>query len=115
MVAATYALLGRTVDIATSSPVLSQRDAEEWQEFFSIMELDAGCNVDDNTKEDTTCYECLIVYGTVETFARDILKTEFLLQDVRKGRKCDIVIVDEVDSMLIDKGVPVHISQSWRC
>ena len=40
-----------------------------------------------------------------ETFARDILKTEFLLQDVRKGRKCDIVIVDEVDSMLIDQGV----------
>ena len=46
-----------------------------------------------------------IVYGTVETFSRDILKTEFLLQDVRKGRTCDIVIVDEVDSMLIDQGV----------
>ena len=45
------------------------------------------------------------MYGTVETFARDILKTEFLLQDVRKNRKCDIVIVDEVDSMLIDQGV----------
>ena len=29
MVAATYALLGRTVDIVTSSPVLSQRDAEK--------------------------------------------------------------------------------------
>ena len=32
-------------------------------------------------------------------------KTEFLLQDVRKGRSCGIVIVDEVDSMLIDQGV----------
>ena len=105
MVAATHALLGRTVDIVTSSPVLSQRDAEEWREFYSVMELEVGCNVEDNTKEDTTCYECPIVYGTVETFARDILKTEFLLQDVRKGRKCDIVIVDEVDSMLIDQGV----------
>ena len=45
------------------------------------------------------------MYGTVETFARDILKTEFLLQDARHGRKCDIVMVDEVDSMLIDQGV----------
>ena len=45
------------------------------------------------------------MYGTVETFARDILKTEFLLQDVCKSRKCDVVIVDEVDSMLIDHGV----------
>ena len=105
MVAATYALQGRTVDIVTSSPVLSERDAEGWREFYSVMKLKVGCNVDDNTKEDTTCYECPIVYGTVETFARDILKTEFLLQDVRKGRKCDIVIVDEVDSMLIDHGV----------
>ena len=60
-----------------------------------------------NKREEIThrCYEHPIVYGTVETFARDILKTEFLLQDVRKGRKCDIVIVDEVDSMLIDHGV----------
>ena len=105
MVAATYALLGRTVDIVTSLPVLSQRDAEEWREFYSLMKLEVGCNVEDNTKEDTTCYECPIVYGTVETFARDILKTEFFMQNVRKGRKCDIVIVDEVDSMLIDQGV----------
>ena len=105
MVAATYALQGRTVDIVTSSLVLSQRDANEWRKFYSMMKLEVGCNVEDNTKEDTTCYECPIVYGTVETFARDILKTEFLLQDVRKGRKCDIVIVDEVDSMLIDQGV----------
>ena len=92
------------MDIVTSSPVLSQRDAEEWRKFYYMMKLEVGCNVEHNTKEDTTCYECPIVYGTVETFARDILKTEFLLQDVRKGRKCDIVIVDEVDSMLIDQG-----------
>ena len=72
--------------------------------------------MEDNTKEDTTCYECPIVYGTVETFARDILKTEFLLQDVRKGRKCDIVIVDEVDSMLIDQGVQcTYLSHDVAC
>ena len=105
MVAATYALQERTVDIVTSSPVLSQRDAEEWREFHSLMKLKVGCNVDDNTKKDTTCYDYPIVYGTVETFARDILRTEFFLQDVRKCRTCDIVIVDEVDSMLIDQGV----------
>ena len=69
------------------------------------MKLEVGCNVEDDTKEDITCYECPIVYGTVETFARDILKTEFLLQDERNSRKCDIVIVDEVDSMLIDQGL----------
>ena len=86
-------------------PVLSQRDAEEWRTFYKILELDADCNVEDNSGEDNQCYKCPIVYGTVETFARDILKTEFLLQDARKGRKCDIVIVDEVDSMMIDQGI----------
>ena len=105
MVAATYALLGRTVDIVTSSPVLSQRDAEEWRTFYKTLELDVDCNVEDNREEDSQCYKCPIVYGTVETFARDILKTEFILKDVRHGRKCDVVIVDEVDTLLIDQGV----------
>ena len=70
-----------------------------------MMKLEVGCNVEDNTMEDNECYERPIVYGTVETFARDMLKTEFLIGEVRKGRKYDIVIVDEVDSMLIDQGV----------
>ena len=106
-VAATYALLVRAVDIVTSSPVLSQRDAEEWREFYKTLELDADCNVEDNREEDIQCYTCPIVYGTVETFARDILKTELLvgLLDVDNSRKCDIVIVDEIDSMLIDQGM----------
>ena len=105
MVAATYALMGRTVDIVTSSPVLSQRDAEQLRPFYKTMGLEADCNVECNRKDDNQCYKCPIVYGTVETFARDILKTKFLLKNVREDRKCDIVIVDEVDSMLIDQGV----------
>ena len=48
MVAATYALQGRTVDIVTSSPVLSGRDAEEWREFYFLMKLEVGCNVEEN-------------------------------------------------------------------
>ena len=87
MVAATHALLGRTVDIVTSSPVLSQRDADDWREFYSRMELKVDSNVEDYTVEENRCYECPIVYGTVETFARDILKTDFSLQEVRKNRK----------------------------
>ena len=80
------------------------------------MELNVGCNVEDNREEDNQCYKCPIVYGTVETFARDILKTEFLSQDVRTGRKFDIVIVDKVDSMLIDQGVQcTYLSHDFSC
>ena len=78
-----------------------------------MLKLKVGCNVEDNTKGDTTCYECPIVYGTVETFARDILKTEFLIAKMNAWvGSCDIVIVDEVDSMLIDHGRSMHVSQS---
>ena len=73
------------MDIVTSSPVLSQRDAEKWREFYSLMKLEVGCNVEDSTEEDSTCYECPIVYGTVETFARDILKTEFFITRCTQG------------------------------
>ena len=104
MVAASFALLGHSVDIVTSSPVLSQRDVQEWRSFYNLLGLRVGCNIEDMSEEEV-CYECNIVYGTVGTFARDILKTEFHLEDVRKGRKYGIVIVDEVDSMLIDHGV----------
>ena len=80
--------------------------------FILNLNLSASCNVGEITEGNTGGYDCPIVYGTVETFARDILKTEFLLQDVRKGRTCDIVIVDEVDSMLIDQGVQcTYLSQ----
>ena len=112
MVAGTYALLGSNVDITTSSPVLSERDAEEWQCFYALLGFSVGCNIQEMAVEDTRCYEFPIVYGTVETFARDILKTEFQLIDVRRGRQCEIVIVDEVDAMLIDPRSSVHISQS---
>ena len=105
MVAATHALLGRTVDIVTSSPVLSQRDADEFRTFYNVLTLSAFCNVREIKEGESGGYNCPIVYGTVETFARDILKTEFLSHDIRNGRTCDIVIVDEVDSMLIDQGV----------
>ncbi len=105
MTAATYALLGQTVDVVTSSTVLSQRDAEELQAFYQRIGLSASCNVADVSEEDADFYDHPIVYGTVGTFARDILKTEFQLKDIRHGRPYDVVIVDEVDSMLIDQGV----------
>ena len=56
MVAATFALLGRTVDIVTSSPVLSQRDAEEWRTFYNKLNLSASCNVGEITEGDTGVY-----------------------------------------------------------
>ena len=42
------------------------------------------------------------MYGTPINFSGDILRSEFMGRKIRKGRKFDIVIVDEVDNMLYD-------------
>lgn len=49
------------------------------------------------------CYKCDIVYGDASSFQGDILRDEYQLMKTRAGRKFDIVIVDEVDSMLVDE------------
>uniref|UniRef100_A0A914P6I6 Chloroplast protein-transporting ATPase n=1 Tax=Panagrolaimus davidi TaxID=227884 RepID=A0A914P6I6_9BILA len=47
-------------------------------------------------------YEADILYGDVEDYLADILQTEFMDQNIRHDRKFELVIVDEVDSMMID-------------
>ncbi|CAF4075594.1 unnamed protein product, partial [Rotaria sp. Silwood2] len=49
------------------------------------------------------CYEANIVYGNSSQFQFDILHNDFSLLNTRKNRPYDIVIIDEVDSMLIDE------------
>ncbi|KAL4506031.1 hypothetical protein ABPG72_013792 [Tetrahymena utriculariae] len=51
-----------------------------------------------------SCYQndVNIVYGTAHFFQADILKHEFYKKGNRGSRKFDKIIVDEVDSMLVD-------------
>jgi preprotein translocase subunit SecA len=52
-----------------------------------------------------TCYQAKIVYGTSSQFQFDILRDEFSLLGTRQGRRYDVVIIDEVDSMFIDENI----------
>ena len=44
-----------------------------------------------------------VIYGTTFAFQVDILRDEYELTGIRNNRGFDIVIVDEIDSMLIDE------------
>ena len=101
MTAATYALVGKQVDIVTSSPVLAQRDCNDWTKFYKLLNISVCCN----EVADAQSYKCNVVYGTIGNFSRDILRVKFLFEDIRLGRQCDLVLVDEVDSMLIDQSI----------
>ena len=106
MVAATFALQGKQVDIITSSPVLAKRDADDWKPFYREFALEVANNVESTEDSETRiAYNSNILYGTVGSFAGDILQSNFAMNDVRNERRFDLVIVDEVDAMLIDQGV----------
>ena len=100
MLAAIHALNGHLVDIVTTSPLLAKRDAENKKSFYKMLSLTVGEN--SGTENVKSCYKCDVVYGNVNEYQFDILKDEYSLLGTRCGRKYDTVIVDEVDSMLID-------------
>ena len=106
IVAAVMAMNTRKVDVITSSPVLATRDSKEWENFYAELDLKVAENItcqDDKEKKAVYCAD--VVYGTVSSFSGDILRNDFLTKDIRPHRKYELVIVDEVDSMLVDNGV----------
>lgn len=76
MFAAFRALRGEKVDIMSSSPVLAERDFKEWKNFYEHLKISVDCNT--NKQDLKKCYECQVVYGTVEHFAGDWLQQHWL-------------------------------------
>lgn len=103
-------LNGHKVDIVTSNPLLAERDCSESKSLYQKF----GISVDNNVDEYKLEYSDLIekkkkkyakdvIYGTTYDFQDDILRDEYELTGIRNKREFDIVIVDEIDSMLIDE------------
>jgi len=99
------ALQGKQIDIVTSSMTLAKRDAHGRENFYSMFNLTVAHNNDEKTyiQGEKECYKKPIVYGTSSQFQFDILRHEFSLLNTRANRCFDVVIIDEVDSMLIDE------------
>ena len=100
-------LKGHKVDIVTSNPILTKRDAEESEEIYKKFDITVGNNIEDGANlfnsYEKQCYTKDVVYGTTFEYQADILRDEYELINVRNKRPFDIVIVDEIDSMLIDE------------
>ncbi|WP_419241213.1 DEAD/DEAH box helicase [Cardinium endosymbiont of Nabis limbatus] len=107
MFSAVHALQGKKVDIITTSTELTIPEVAKQAGFFEMLNLTVGENSrkDFNSEKETikAVYGKDIVYGTPIDFQGDILRTEFSAMDTREGRRFDIAIVDEVDSMLYDQ------------
>uniref|UniRef100_A0A182K468 Uncharacterized protein n=1 Tax=Anopheles christyi TaxID=43041 RepID=A0A182K468_9DIPT len=98
-------LLGGKVDVITSSSVLAQRDAVTNTDIYELFELSASHNCSENMEERKEAYSCnQIIYGDLANYQRDYLLHKFYGKHVLGDRSFCNAIVDEVDSMLLDKG-----------
>ena len=60
MVAATFALLGRTVDIVTSSPWECRDNAAKFQKFYTTLHLSASSNLDKLSKQNVRLKQSIL-------------------------------------------------------
>lgn len=110
MLAATQVLLNKKpVDVITSSSVLAKRDAstEGQRDFYNMLGISCSHNCTKQYQGFKECYSSDVVYGDSLSFQSDYLRTVFKGDGLRGERAFTSVIVDEVDSMLIDESAKI--------
>lgn len=107
------ALEGKGVHVITVNDYLARRDAEWMGRVYRFLGLSTGVIVNGLTQDERqNAYQSDITYGTNNEFGFDYLRDNLVYQAqdmVQRGH--NFVIVDEVDSILIDEArTPLIIS-----
>jgi preprotein translocase subunit SecA len=107
------ALPGKGVHLVTINDYLAKRDAEWMRPLYEFLGLTVGINLHGlSPTEKQAAYATDVTYGTNNEFGFDYLRDNmvFNLQE-KTQRALHYVIVDEVDSILIDEArTPLIIS-----
>lgn len=107
------ALSGKGVHVVTVNDYLARRDSEWMGRIYERLGLSVGCLVSGISDEDRkAAYQADMTYGTNNEFGFDYLRDnmKFSLEEMVQ-RPFNFVIVDEVDSILIDEArTPLIIS-----
>ena len=107
------ALTGKGVHVVTVNDYLAKRDRDIMAGLFEFLGLTSGVVVGNITPDQRkTAYNCDITYGTNNEFGFDYLRDNMVGElDEKVQRGHNYVIVDEVDSILIDEArTPLIIS-----
>lgn len=107
------ALTGDGVHVITVNDYLAKRDAELMGEIYEFLGMTVGVIVADlNPEQRKEAYACDITYGTNNEFGFDYLRDNMAYDlDNQVQRSRNYVIIDEVDSILIDEArTPLIIS-----
>lgn len=107
------ALTGSSVIISTVNEYLAQRDAEEMGQVFKWLGLTVGINLASlSTDLKREAYACDITYSVHSELGFDYLRDNMVKSKEEKvQRGLDFILLDEVDSILIDEAkTPLIIS-----
>ena len=107
------ALSGEGVHIITVNEYLAGRDAGWMGEIYRFLGLTVGVNYREySPKEKQEAYNCDIMYSTNNEIGFDYLRDNMVVRkEDRVQRGLNFVIIDEVDSVLIDEArTPLIIS-----
>ncbi len=107
------ALEEKGVHIITVNDYLAKRDRDEMGKVHEFLGLTVGVIIHGQSQlEKQQMYNCDITYGTNNEFGFDYLRDNMVVyQQERVQRELNYVIVDEVDSILIDEArTPLIIS-----
>ncbi len=107
------ALTGEGVHIITVNEFLAKRDSEWMGQIFKFLGLTVGLNLRElNPQEKREMYNCDILYSTNNEIGFDYLRDNMVARkEDRVQRPLNFVIIDEVDSVLIDEArTPLIIS-----
>ncbi len=108
------ALASRNVQLVTVNEYLAQRDSEWMGHLFKYLGLTVGCiknQMPPQTKREV--YACDVTYGTASEFGFDYLRDNGMAHSKEEQVQRDhfFVIIDEVDSILVDEArTPLIIS-----
>ena len=108
------AMTGKGVHLVTVNDYLAQRDANEMGVLYKFLGYSVGVILEeiDDDEAKKAAYACDITYGTNNQFGFDYLRDNMSYSiDTMAQREHNFVIVDEVDSILIDEArTPLIIS-----
>ena len=108
------AMTGEGVHVVTVNDYLAKRDAADMSRIYNFLGLSVGVVTNDleNDAKRKEQYDADITYGTNNEFGFDYLRDNMRYSlDEKVQRQHNFVIVDEVDSILIDEArTPLIIS-----
>lgn len=107
------ALTGKGVHIVTMNDYLAKRDAEKNCILFNFLGLSVGTNISNiSIEEKKIAYLADVTYGTNHEYGFDYLRDNMVFCPKNKvQRELYCVLIDEVDSILIDEArTPLIIS-----